>query len=400
MNKTEMFVQGLSKRSFLSMWGCPSPQGKAKGKELCDFLVVCYPDIIIFSVKEIEFHDGVDPVLSANRWRKKAIKNSVKQIYGAERLIARLNRVLTDKGKDWLLLPELSARRVFRIAVALGSKGQAPISSGDFGKGFVHVFDEISLGIIMDELDTITDFVGYLEAKEGLFATKTALALPGGEEDLLAIYLHNGRSFPHAGSGIVVVDEGSWYDFSKKPEYLRKKKEDEISYGWDRLIEKLCEDFYSNDLEVGGSLDEMEAAFREMARETRFNRRFLSKNFIDLVTTGKAKKIRSRKLQSPSGVVYVFSIYPRDEDRQYRRADLANRCFVARGITSGCKMVIGIATEAYEGKPGFSLDVIYLHKPDWSEEDRILCEKMQRELNYFVTPIITMVREREYPQGQ
>lgn len=390
-----MFVQNLSRNTFLSMWGCPNPQGKEKGKELCDFLVVCNPDIIIFSVKEINFYDHSNPVLSAKRWRKKAIEASVKQLYGADQLIARKTRVLTGKGNDWLMLPNQSDRRVFRIAVALGSKSQVPFSSADFGKGFVHVFDEVFFETIMRELDTITDMVHYLKAKEAFFLRKMSLVLSGGEEDLLAFYLSNNRSFPTR--DVLLIDEGVWADFSKKPEYLRKKKEDEISYSWDRLIEKFCNDFYNNNLEIGGSLDEVEETFRVMARETRFNRRFLAKNFIDVVANGKTQNIRARKVQSPSGIAYVFSIYPRGEDRQYRRADLGNRCFVARGITPECKTVIGVATEAYEGKPGFSLDAIYLHKPDWLAEDQRLCEKMQKELKYFVNSRITMARESEYP---
>jgi len=399
MNKAELFVQELSKNIFLSMWGCPNPQGKEKGKELCDFLVVCDPNVIIFSVKEIEFNDSGNPQLSANRWRKKAIDDSVKQLYGAERFIKGSTRVITGNGKDWLLLPELSARKIFRIAVALGSKGQAPISSMNFGKGFVHVFDEISFMVIMQELDTINDFVDYLKAKEELFERKTALTLLGAEEDLIAIYLHKGRSFPVSTVDVVVIDRGMWQDFLKKPEYLRKKEEDKISYAWDQLIETFCKDFYNGNLEVGGSLDEIEETFRVMARENRFNRRLLAKNYMDLLVNGKAQSIRARKLQSPSKVVYIFSIYPKGEDRQYRRADLGNRCFVARGITPGCDTVIGIATEAYEGKPGFSLDAFYFYRPIWTEEDQSYIEKMQKEFNYFVAPKITMVSETEYPQN-
>jgi hypothetical protein len=48
--------------------------------------------------------------------------------------------------------------------VALGGRREGPVSQGDFGKGFVHVFDERSLDIVLSELDTVTDFVQYLLA--------------------------------------------------------------------------------------------------------------------------------------------------------------------------------------------------------------------------------------------
>ena len=51
---TEAFAHSVCRQSFLSLWSYASPQGRTPGKELCDILVVCDPDIIIFSVKEVK----------------------------------------------------------------------------------------------------------------------------------------------------------------------------------------------------------------------------------------------------------------------------------------------------------------------------------------------------------
>jgi hypothetical protein len=51
VNQSEEYLARLCRRSFLSLWSYPTPQGKNAGKELCDCLVVCDPDVIIFSVK-------------------------------------------------------------------------------------------------------------------------------------------------------------------------------------------------------------------------------------------------------------------------------------------------------------------------------------------------------------
>jgi hypothetical protein len=61
VTQSEALVEELCNRSFLSLWGFANPKGKA-GKEVCDFLVVCDPDVIIFSVKEIGLKDAEDPV--------------------------------------------------------------------------------------------------------------------------------------------------------------------------------------------------------------------------------------------------------------------------------------------------------------------------------------------------
>ena len=52
------------------------PQGKDPGKELCDVLVVCDPDIIIISIKEIGYKDTGNPTVDWERWRKRAIDNA------------------------------------------------------------------------------------------------------------------------------------------------------------------------------------------------------------------------------------------------------------------------------------------------------------------------------------
>jgi len=50
MNKAERLVAKLSRKTFLALWRYSNPKGKG-GKELCDLLAVCDPDVVIFSVK-------------------------------------------------------------------------------------------------------------------------------------------------------------------------------------------------------------------------------------------------------------------------------------------------------------------------------------------------------------
>jgi hypothetical protein len=50
------------------------------------------------------------------------------------------------------------------------------------------VFDDVTLDIILHELDTVTDLVAYLRCKEN-FVCAGKLALAAGEENLLACYV-------------------------------------------------------------------------------------------------------------------------------------------------------------------------------------------------------------------
>lgn len=399
MNKSEELVSKLCTKSFLSLWSYPNPiRGKDSGKELCDVLVVCEPDVIIFSVKENGVTDSGDISVDWSRWHKRAIEESCKQIYGAERLISNSTNVITKEGDVGLPFPHVSCRRIHRVAIALGSKGKVPIQFGNFGKGFVHVFDEVSLDIIMNELDTISDFVKYLIDKESLYDSGVKTLFSGGEEDLLAWYLYNGKTF-HSSYDLIAMDDNLWVGFTKKKERRAKKEMDKVSYVWDRLIEIFSNDFQKGDLKFGNSLPEVEKVTRVMAREDRFCRRILGKMFMEFMELANQQKVRSRVVPSPSGILYVFLACPHGEDREYRVAELAGRCFVIRGLNSDCTTVIGIATEQYEIEKGFSLDAVYLSKDAWTPEDQTQLEYLQKEVGYFTSSIQSQTHEDEYPNS-
>src|SRR5262249_2036145 len=143
--------------------------------------------------------------------------------------------------------------RVHRIAIALGSEGTVGMPFGDFGKGFVHVLDESATNILLNELNTITDFVNYLTAKEQFLRSGARLMCEGAEEDLLAVYLHNGRAFP-TNYDVVGIKNGTWTEFQAKPEYRRKVVADQESYAWDNIIETFCRDFLNDQLEFSPGL--------------------------------------------------------------------------------------------------------------------------------------------------
>jgi hypothetical protein len=210
---TEEFVAKFCLRTFLSLWGFANPASAAKGKELCDYLVVFGDNVLIFSVKNITMKEGGVDQISRDRWRRKAIENSVSQIYGAERALRRMGRVLSNESKYTIDLPAQDDRKIFRIAVALGSNGKVGLQHGDFGKGFVHVFDEITFPLLLSELDTITDFVEYLGKKEALISDSTVGPFVAQEEDLLAFYLRKGRDFSN-GQGLTILHNDIWSGFS------------------------------------------------------------------------------------------------------------------------------------------------------------------------------------------
>lgn len=396
MTPSEEFVAKLCRGTFLSLWSIANPRGKESGKELCDVLIVCDPDVIIVSVKKVAYKATPDVKTGMDRWTSKAVKASVKQVFGAERLLAKLNQVTAKDGVGWLYLPPMDRRRVHRLAIALGSKGEVAIADGDFKKGFVHVLDERAVTTLLTELDTITDFVNYLQRTEA-FLDGTQIIVPG-TENLLALYLERGRSYP-AGADLLIISDDLWEGLVAREEFKRKKQADVESYLWDALIEEVAGEHDPELTESHGGQDDanppVERVTRIMAREDRFSRRLLAKAFREF---HQGRAIRSRVLQSPSGVVYVFLATPKTYDRAKRRNELLGRLFIARGMHKNAKVVVGIATEEYDPGGGFSIDTAAYFKEEWTAEDQAKMEHVQGETGAFVSPAWTASHEDEYPK--
>jgi hypothetical protein len=389
----EKFVADHCSATFLSLWGAANPIGKNSSKELCDFIVVCEPDIIIISVKDIRLPARPTHVAS-KRWHRAAIEESVKAIYGAQRHLTNRAEVTTKSGRT-LKLPPQDERCIHRICVAFGGRGEIPIRMGDFGKGFVHVLDEVSFPILLRELDSIEDFVKYLTAKEGLLRSKRKVIFAG-EEDLLGLFLQNGGTF--AGEHDLIFIEGDiWDGIARNSLYLEKKEADRTSYAWDNLIEYISKDLLAKNLLFVDPAGEAERALRILARENRFHRRFLAESMTEVL---QSRDIRARMVQSYSGVVYVFAAFPRDEDRDYRIAELTARCYVARSrFKDESCVVVGIASErANDQKKGLSFDLLLLDVPVWTSDLEERAETAREELGFFKKPRMTSRRVDEYPR--
>jgi hypothetical protein len=279
-------LSGLCENTFLSLWSYPRvfrDQGKTgdgDGKELCDLLIVCGDDILIFSDKYCKFQTDKDELVAWNRWFKNAVANSAKQAWGAERWMRMFpNRIfldskctkslpievkVTDKTRFHLIVVAHGiSTHIERIMNDTGSmmiesdlKGivshTKPFTIGDLdpSKSFVHVLDDLSLITLMKMRDTVTDFVDYLKKKEDLIRNRPYKLFSIGEEELLGVYLtsindKNEHDFifpvkntdkePYA----IFLGPGPWKKLIDSDAYKKKVEDDKISYLWDGLIEKI-----------------------------------------------------------------------------------------------------------------------------------------------------------------
>lgn len=356
---------------------------KKPGKELCDLLVVCGDDVLMFSDKHIAWPDAPFE-LAWKRWYSRAIEESTEQIRKADRWLKKNLQTIFADGKCEqpipLKLPPIAQRRVHGICIASGGEQAAsayfddpdgtfmimphlrgkdhvdftlphhqPFCIGDVDPGgpFIHVFNMATLDIVMSEFDTITDFTKYLNARADLIRSGK-LSFSPSEVELVANYLlmmeQNGEHrFPMISdvnganadeSTAIAFVQGEYAYLVRSPEYQRRRTANRISYEWDRLIglftHGVLNDTQFRILDVDPTVELAEQALRIMAREDRVQRRVLAEAIIgarealEAQKTGRlARIVVTRDRSTGDKVAYVFLVLASTNtmtQEDYRRA--------------------------------------------------------------------------------
>ena len=464
---TEVYLSRLCNETFLSLWSYPNlfrDQGrtnskrsetKGDGKELCDVLVVFENHIIIFSDKKCAFSNSGDVRQDWSRWYKKAVRVSANQIYGAERWILNYPRtIFIDKKCSQPFPYEIPSKEnaiVHRIIVAheaskkcikhLGGSGSLMVSPHIIGdmhinaqdhqcipfaigqvnpqKGYVHIFDDTSLEVVMKTLDTISDFIRYLVKKEELIQSGKLIGATG-EDDLLGYYLENidkngeHTFFSKSKKTIdgIAIDGGIWDSFSKHPSRLAQIEANEISYSWDKLIEKFI--FH---VTTGTSyhlshpnIRSQEEIFRLLAKENRTRRRLLATAINELISKTPDNKRATKTIfpSRPGEPFYLFLLLPKLKNIPYKKYRQV------RYELLGCYLqilkleypealdIIGLATETGTSEER-SEDFIYLDASEWTIANNKEAEELKREfINQGLLGKRTMFRSsiQEYPDNK
>ena len=443
LNESEEYLNKLCTKTFLSLWSYANlfrdkhKRDTGDGKELCDLLVVFGNHILIFSLKLCEFNQTKDVSTSWIRWYKGAVKESTRQIFGAERWIKNhSDRIFLDKQctkRFPLNLPNSEDVIIHRIAVAFGAteacknyfndrslgslkidttirgdmhfttKNVSPFNVGHVEPdcGYVHVLDDKTLDILMDTLDTAPDFIDYLSKKEALFLQNEIKAM--GEEDVLATFLthinsSNERYFPldeNASNNIVEFRKGNWNDFNNSPERMRQIEANKISYYWDGLIETHNRYFTTGTLGYMSSSDvnETEQSIRIMASENRTIRRLFSESIIELKNKVKNKtndyKPEYRFSYNPQCKTgYVFMVLEYNEEcfesyefyREYKKNLLNIYLHSMKLRYPDSKWLFGIGIETNIVRGGTSEDFAYLDGSTWTKENESVAIEYERSL--------------------
>jgi hypothetical protein len=330
--KAEEVVHNLAEKTFLTDWCFANPL-LPNGKELCDLFVAFDSIAIIFQVKDLKLDKH-------GHYKKGEVEKNLHQLAGARRQLFDLKTPieLINLRRRIAQFDPTSIKEIYLLSILMGEEESFYSFIAEFKKRTIHVFTRDFTSIVLAELDTITDFCDYLRNKEALLGGKDMMVLiSGGEEDLLAYYLLNGRSFSSLSeANTIFLEEGFWKETQQRSDFQAKKQADEISYEWDRLI----------NLAHGTKSTEYELVAREMARTSRFGRRLLAKSFIDAhgLAQDQREGLQFRRVIPAEGITYCF-LFDDRPNRQHRATILKHLAFIARGKYPTNKKVLGIATE-------------------------------------------------------
>jgi hypothetical protein len=448
---SEQLLHQLCSGTFLTLWSYSNlyrDQGQrgaaTDGKELCDLLVVCGDDVLIFSDKSCVYPNGPSPDVAWARWYKRALEKSVTQVFGAERwLRMHPSRVYLDKSCTVRLPLELSGKpRFHRIVVATGARdacrqahgepgsiairpdvvgaqhtasGAVPFVIGfpDEAKRVVHVLDDITAPALLRQLDTIQDFIAYLREKEALLL-RGGLAYSPNELCLLATYLASvGPGERHMLPGgteasPLTIDPGMWDGLNSLPNVQRKRVADQDSYLWDSLIEHFSGLLRQGQLvgEDANNVAQTELLLRRMALTRRVERRHLAKAILDVRKrvheSGKNSAVRTIAPgnESTSTAFVVIALRNNETDyekyRRFRLKFLEAYAHITKSRFPDLTHIVGFACEP-EGSDGGSEDAILFEPSTWTNEDYARVRAMARAIGLKENPDRRRMRDWEFP---
>jgi hypothetical protein len=279
---------------------------------------------------------------------------------------------------------------------------------------FVHVFDFDGLGAVLSSLDTITDFARYLEARQA-FIRGQAGNSAANEWCLLTRYLlsftDDGDPLPldSANPGHTILSNAEWQSADTKAAFSARKEANRDSYLWDFLVNHQAEmiERQSFDFSTYSSVQEAERVVRQLALETRLNRRLLGRAWKEaclIEAPDQAANIRTMPHSDNDATTYVFFTLKQPEgisDEQYRqrRRDLAQNMMLASLIdVPTSAVIIGIASEL--GQMPSSYDLLHLNVAEDADQDSLRAEAKvcwDFKKQFFGDPRRTVLDERDIP---
>lgn len=419
----EQAVNTIAFHTYLKYWCYPNPKDeRGSKKEICDLLILFKDTAIIVSIKNYSFKGDYE------KYFRSTLEKAISQVQGAERKLFHNNAEVYIKHPDLAEMQFVPSRYkfVFRLIVNLHT-GPLFYPGGKLtNKGkYIHIFNWFAFLKVVQELDTIPDFIHYLKVREQAFSEREILIMTGKEEDwdtytgrefhkymssfnptkkvgmllsgteldLLADYYFNERKFnKHIYSTEYNIGsfglDGKWEAYINRKEVQRKKHDDRASYFIDEFVKR--EVLYKND-----------NANIELATEllsfSRFERRILGKHFLEFVDRYRNENgyftARRYGIINDTVIGYLLHGHTIEDEMVLKLMNIAMEgyCFW-EGYKSKKLILIAVSNQLIRFKYGYLKDII-----PFSKEDEEIIDHDLKVLNWFQNMENIIFHIKEYP---
>lgn len=267
----EKFVNDIAFNSFFKYWCYPSPRDQRNNNnEICDLLILFKTVCVIISVKNYKFGHNYE------RYFRSTTERAIRQINGAEKALFREEPLtLSHPEREPEVFNKQKIKRVYRIIVNLNTDVKVyQTSFYENDKQYV-VMDAEAWQNVLAVLDTLPDFLNYINSRLLLTRKHPAIILPraekdfsridaeflaklylnipkeagatvisGTELDLVATYIKHGYSFPEVlykdttFNALTMKLDGEWEKFTKSDRFEKLKETLSHSYFIDELVKE------------------------------------------------------------------------------------------------------------------------------------------------------------------
>lgn len=390
----EDLVEETCKIIYLSDFVVRNPKYKkqsGKAKEAADFLVPFDNTLLAFQVKSKK---EIKSALAKNEVDFQRINATIEQGINQLNTIKRAlnaNHLFELKNAAGIKIP-FSKEKYNKIIgiVIIDLIGEERFPYGERTEilnGFlqkfeipIHIFMRDDFREISTEIDTLPDFINYVE-KRRLLYEKRALTPVTNELDFLAIFKTAPKLIDDCLNGecdLLVITEGTWNSYKEK--HKAAIEERNIANNPSYIIDYIIADLRSaigykpnikspakrNDVEQG-SIEQYWISITELSKLPRIIRRGLGQVLI--------KKMRKAQEtgHGHSLIKYdedsAFVVLSTAKNRQQRANEIYNLCAAAYCGLS-VKKVIGVATEPFDAKER-SFDVVILDDVRFINDDEL-----------------------------
>ncbi len=415
----EDLVEAVCKIMFLSDFTVRSPKyEKTRGreKEAADFLVPFCNHLIAFQVKsKTEIKSAADKDEKDFKRINSKIKEGIVQLNTIKKALSA-NRILELKNSLGIDIPfdRESVKKLIGVVIIdlVGEEVYPPKDRTEIFNGFVchkdipvHIFLRNNFDLIATEIDTLPDFIEYLNKREILYS-KQQLGTLTSELDFLAIYKLNPELIEKCLEGkcdILVIEGGTWEQYNDKHRSNIEERNylNQPSYFVDEIISTIHSAInYVPNIKLPpikkdlypGTTKNYWGTIVELSKLTRLERRTIGKTFLERIKTADSKGFAKAllKLNDESAILLIST----NRNRQQRTNALYNLSAIAY-CHLGLKRVVGIATQPLSAK-NRSYDTIVLRNAKFENHDE-LAERFKTSFKGYREVDITEYGEIDKP---